>query len=255
MFYFAATGTRSSRGDGMATTQRDHSSTRGDLCALACADAFRGDGAIMASGMAPLSRLGAQVAQATFEPNLVLTDGVARLVTLEGETEGWMPYSRVFDTLWSGKRHVIMGTSQLDRFGNQNLSCIGDHARPRVQLLGARGAPGNTVYHPTSYWVPDHSKRVFVPQVDFVSGVGTNRGAKEIRRVISNLGVFDFESSDGGMRIRSMHPGVTVEQVREATGFDVAVPSAIPESRGPTDAESEWLDRLDPGGAIRATVT
>ena len=63
----------------MATTQRDHSSTRGDLCALACADAFRGDGAIMASGMAPLSRLGAQVAQATFEPNLVLTDGVANI--------------------------------------------------------------------------------------------------------------------------------------------------------------------------------
>ena len=66
----------------------------------------------------------------------------------------------------------MMGASQLDRYGNQNISCIGDWARPKSQLLGVRGAPGNTINHPTSYWVPRHSPRVFVERVDMVSGIG-----------------------------------------------------------------------------------
>ena len=96
-----------------------------------------------------------------------------------------------------------------------------------------RGAPGNTVNHSTSYWVPNHSTRSFVDQVDVVSGVGYARAAAagpaatrfhEIRHVVSNLGVFDFETPDKVMRIRSVHPGVTVAQIVEATGFDLAVP-------------------------------
>ena len=84
----------------------------------------------------------------------------------------------------------MMGASQIDRFGNQNISCIGEWRRPKVQLLGARGAPGNTVNHATSYWIPNHSPRVFVEEVHFVSGVGYRRAQEarvirwhEIRRV------------------------------------------------------------------------
>lgn len=226
----------------------------GDICAVACAEAFRGDGAILASGMGPLPRLGACLAQCTFEPDLVLTDGVATIVTAGGEYEGWMPYSRVFDTLWGGRRHVMMGASQIDRFGNQNISCIGDHARPKVQLLGVRGAPGNTVCHPTSYFVSQHSKRSFVDTVSMVCGVGTDRGAHEIRRVISNLGVFDFLASDGGMRLVSLHPGVGADAVVAATGFAVHVPSDVPETRLPTAEEQAWLERLDPERKARRTV-
>ena len=69
-----------------------------------------------------------------------------------------MPYRTVFDVVWSGRRHVMMMASQIDRTGNQNLSAIGDWARPKAQLVGVRGAPGNSVNHPTSYWVPDHSR-------------------------------------------------------------------------------------------------
>ena len=69
------------------------------------------------------------------------------------------------------------------------------------QLLGMRGAPGNTVNHTTSYWIPNHSATVFVPKVDVVSGVGYDRAAElgdwvrahhEIRHVVTNLAVLDF---------------------------------------------------------------
>ncbi len=88
-----------------------------------------------------------------------------------------MPYRKVFDAVWSGRRNLIMMASQIDRTGNQNISAIGDWARPKAQLVGVRGAPGNTVNHPTSYWVPNHSTRSFVEQVDVVSGVGYARAA------------------------------------------------------------------------------
>lgn len=119
---------------------------RGDVVAVACADSFRGDGAILASPMAPMPSLGARLARAVFEPKLLLTDGVASLVDVHGRVEGQMRYSRVFDVVWGGRRHVMMGASQIDRFGNQNISCIGPHEQPKVQLLGVRGAPGNTVH-------------------------------------------------------------------------------------------------------------
>ena len=126
----------------------------------------------------------------------------------------------------------------------------------KAQLLGVRGAPGNTVNHPTSYWVPQHSTRVFVEQVDCVSGVGYDRAAAagvtatefhEIRRVVSNLGVFDFETPDHTMQIRSVHPGVSVDEVVAATGFPLEVPDDVPESRAPTDEELHLLrEVLDP---------
>src|SRR3954469_18237654 len=140
--------------------------TLDELCVVACAEAWRGDGEILASPIGLIPQLGARLARATFAPDLLLTDGVASLVDARGQVEGWLPYRAVFDLVWSGRRHVMMGASQIDRFGNQNISCIGDFAKPTNQLLGVRGAPGNTVNHPTSYWVPKHSTRVFVEKVD-----------------------------------------------------------------------------------------
>ncbi len=122
----------------------------------------------------------------------------------------------MFDLLWQGKRHVMMGATQVDRFGNQNIACIGEWHQPRAQLLGFRGAPGNTINHTTSYWVPNHNPKVFVEEVDVVCGIGYDRAAQlgeqaarfhEIRRVVSNLGVFDFETPNHSMRLRSVHPG------------------------------------------------
>ena len=230
--------------------------SRADVCVAACADAWRGDGAILASPMGLLPSLGARLARLTFSPDLLLTDGEAYLLDAGQAVEGWLPYRAVFTMVAAGRRHVMMGASQLDRFGNQNISCIGDWARPKAQLLGVRGGPGNTINHPTSYWVPRHSPRVFVPMVDMVSGVGYDRAASlapaqarfhELRVVVTNLAVLDFQTPDHSMRLRSVHPGVTVEEVTAATGFPLVIPAGVPRTREPTAAELALLrDRLDP---------
>jgi len=243
-----------------------------DVCVLACADAWRGDGEIVVSPIGVIPTLGARLAALTFEPDLVYTDGDALQlsapipigVDAEKHVEAWLPFAKMFDILWAGRRHVMMGATQVDRFGNQNIACIGPWARPKAQLLGVRGAPGNTVNHATSYWVPNHSPRVFVPNVDCVSGVGYDRAAAagpaaseyhEIRRVISNLGVFDFETPDHAMRIRSVHPGVTVEAVVEATGFPLVVPDQVPTTAAPTPEDVRLLDDiLDPSGLRSAEL-
>ncbi|WP_432843451.1 CoA-transferase subunit beta [Dactylosporangium sp. CA-092794] len=239
--------------------------TRAEVCVVACAEAWRGDGEILASPIGIVPSIGARLARATFEPDLLLSDGEAQLV--QGTwaigadppvIEGWIPFRAVFDLLYAGRRHVMMGPSQIDRYGNANISAIGDYARPTRQLLGVRGAPGNTVNHPTSYWVPRHGRRAFVAAVDMVSGIGYDRAAAdptagrfhELRRVVSNLGVFDFATDDHRMRIVSVHPGVTVAEVLDATGFDLVVPAEVPETRLPTVAELTLIrEVLDPAGA------
>jgi acyl CoA:acetate/3-ketoacid CoA transferase beta subunit len=230
---------------------------RHEICAVALADAFRGDGEILASGIGVLPSIAARLARATFAPDLMLTDGVATLVEADGTPSGWMPYRAIFDLVWSGRRHVIMGASQIDRFGNQNIAAIGDPRKPKAQLLGMRGAPGNTINHPTSYWIPSHTRRSFVAKVDVVSGVGYDRAAglgaaarfHEIRRVVTDLAVLDFATPDHSMRLASLHPGVALADVLEKTGFALSFVDPVPTTRLPTDEELDLIRRvLDPGG-------
>jgi len=223
-----------------------------EVCAVACAEAWRGNGAILASPMGVIPTLGARLARRTFAPDLLMTDGEAFLLDPEGQVEGWLPYAQVFTMVAAGRRHVMMGAAQIDQYGNQNISCIGDWARPKAQLLGVRGAPGNTVNHAVSYWIPRHSRRVFVEHVDMVCGVGYDRGlppgAIDLRVVITNLAVLDFATPDHAMRLRSVHPGVAVSDVLEQTGFELAVPADVAVSRLPSAAELDLIRRLDPDG-------
>ena len=165
------------------------------MCAAAIADAFKDDGEIFASPMGMLPMLGVRLAKLTSNPDLVISDGeslflagVPPLFAKADVVEGWIPFRKVFDVVAYGKRHVMMGATQVDRHGNQNISAIGDFAQPKRQLLGSRGAPGNTVNNRTSYWVPKHSPRVFVERVDIVSGVGPalakagRSGRREVQR-------------------------------------------------------------------------
>jgi acyl CoA:acetate/3-ketoacid CoA transferase beta subunit len=238
---------------------------------VAVAECFRGDGEILANPIGTVPMIGGRLARATFEPDLCMTDGEAaliandRAVVAPGErvVEYWNPYRSMFDWVWSGRRHIVMGASQVDRYGNQNLAAIGDYARPRVQLLGYRGAPGNTINDPTSYWVSAHSPKVFVPAVDTVTGIGWDRAAAlgrggrfvDVRRVVTNLAVLDFETPDRRMRLRSIHPGVTVEEVVAATGFELVVPRDVGESRLPTPDELRLIrEVIDPDGARDAEL-
>ena len=240
--------------------------TRAEVCAVACAEAWRGDGEIVASPIGTIPVIGARLARATFAPDLMLSDGEATFVAgcwavgepAPGPVEGWVPYRAMFDILAGGKRHVMMGLSQIDRYGNANISAIGDFARPARQLLGMRAAPGNTVNHPTSYWVPRHRTRTFVPKVDVISGVGYDSAAAagpaasrfhELRRVVTNLAVLDFRSPGHVMRLVSVHPGVCVADVIAATGFELAIPGDVPPTRMPTAEELRLIrDVIDPRG-------
>jgi acyl CoA:acetate/3-ketoacid CoA transferase beta subunit len=242
--------------------------TRAEVCAVAIAETFRGDGEMLVSPIGTLPAIGARLAKLTFAPDILMTDGVAYLMGNvlpvggakgpEPIVEGWMPYRLVFDVVWSGRRHVMMGATQIDRFGNQNIACIGPFQRPKAQLLGMRGAPGNTINHPTSYWVPNHSPKSFVAKVDVVSGIGYDRAAAlgpaasrfhHVRRVVSNLGVFDFDTPTHAMRLVSVHPGVSVDDVVTNTGFELVIPEPVPASRLPTVEELRLLrEVIDPKG-------
>lgn len=232
--------------------------TRAEYCVVACAEAWRGNGEVLASPMGLIPSVGARLAKRTFSPDLLLTDGEAMLVGLDGAAEGWLPYRRHLAMVTGGRRHVMMGASQLDRHGNQNISAIGpDFARPTRQLLGMRGAPVNTLNNPVSYWVPRHSPRVFVPEVDVVCGVGYDRAAAagpsatrfhRIPRIVTDLGVFDFETPERVMRLVSVHRGVTVAEVRAATGFELVADDVAP-TREPTAEELRLIrEVIDPAG-------
>ena len=241
------------------------SATRAEVCAAAIADAFRDDGEIFASPMGLLPMLGVRLAKLTGNPDLVISDGeslflggVPPLLAGADVVEGWIPFRRVFDVVAWGKRHVMMGATQVDRHGNQNISAIGDFAKPTRQLLGSRGAPGNTVNNRTSYWVPRHSPRVFVERVDVVSGVGPRLAREagpaasrfnDIHRIVSNLAVFDVRGPDDAVRLLSVHPGVTVDEVQQHTGFDLAVDGDVAETRTPSMEELILIrEVLDPKG-------
>ncbi|MDV7082791.1 cholesterol ring-cleaving hydrolase subunit IpdB [Rhodococcus opacus] len=235
--------------------------TRAEYCAIACADIFSGAGEIMASPMATLPLIGARLARLTTEPDLLITDGEALIfadtpaVGAKAPIEGWMPFRKVFDVVASGRRHVVMGANQIDRHGNQNLSAFGPLQQPTRQMFGVRGAPGNTINHPTSYWVGKHTSRVFCDTVDIVSGVGYDQIDPEnpayrfhhLHRVVSNLGVFDFGGPDHTFRALSLHPGVTADQVAENTSFEVAGLADAELTREPTDEELRLIrEVLDP---------
>jgi acyl CoA:acetate/3-ketoacid CoA transferase beta subunit len=235
--------------------------TRAEVCAVACAELFRDAGEIMVSPMTTVVSVGARLARLTFSPDILLTDGEAQLLADTpplggfGAVEGWMPFHRVFETLAWGRRHVVMGANQVDRYGNQNISAFGELQQPSRQMFGVRGAPGNTINHATSYFVGNHSPRVFCEAVDVVSGIGYDKidpanpafRFVNVYRVVSNLGVFDFAGPQHQMRALSLHPGVTADEVREATGFDVHGLAEAGQTREPTADELHLLrEVVDP---------
>lgn len=240
--------------------------TRAEVCVAACSDAWRDSGEVVAHAVGLVPSISARLARLTHSPDLVLTDGecflmsepapLGRNAAAGGVVEGWMPFGLIFDILNSGARHSMMGASQIDRYGNQNISSIGDWRKPKRQLIGVRGAPGNTVNHRTDYWVPKHSSRVFVESVDVVSGVGNDRARAhassslrfhDLGVVVTDLAVLDYDA-EGRLKVRSIHPGVEREQVAEATGFDIDMADATT-TRLPDAQELELIRTvIDPRG-------
>ncbi len=245
-----------------------------DTIICAASQAWRDDGEVLATGIGVVQRLAASLAKLTCNPDLLMTDSEAWLVSepvpigprgdyrIRRETH--MGFARIFDNVWSGKRHAMVGPTQVDRYGQANISMIGtDHRKPKVQMLGVRGFPGNSINHANSFFVPNHSTKVFVAgEVDMVGSAGYNparlaRGWRledvDIRLIVTNLCVMDFGGPGRQVRVRTVHPGVTVAQVQEATGFPLHVPGDVTTTAAPTAAQLALLARLDPHGQ-RATV-
>lgn len=240
--------------------------TLADLMISAAARAWEDDPELLANGIGTLPRLAAGLAKLALNDRLLLSDGEAFItedpVPLGGDGAdrpgacGYVGYARMFDILWGGQRHAMVTPVQIDRWGQSNISALGDFARPKVQMLGVRGFPGNSTCHPNSMLVTSHDTRVFVEgEVDVVCSAGHKpdrwpegavRPEIDIRRIITPLCVMDFGGPDHGVQVLSLHPGVTFDQVAEATGFPLLQAGAMGETPLPTAAEMEIIARLDP---------
>jgi glutaconate CoA-transferase, subunit B len=244
-----------------------------ELVIVACAQAWKDDGELMATGVGPLPRLGTALAKTQYNPALQVTDGecyYADETVPPGKRvgpvvyEGYANYDRVFTSLWGHRRHAMVGPVQLDRYGQANISVIGDHQKPKSAMLGARGFPGNSISHPNSFFFPNHNTRAFVAgEVDFVCMAGYNparylNGKQperlDLRLIVTNLCVMDFGGPDHQIRVVSLHPGVTFAEVQENTGFPLAkIAEEIPTTPAPTAEQLELIAQLDPNN-VRATV-
>lgn len=248
--------------------------TLAELCIHACSEAFRGNGEVVATGVGPVPRLAASLAKLTHSPELMMTDGEAYLVEQpvpigprgydDRRKAGHLPFSRFFDAaVWTGRRHAMVTPTQIDRFGQINLSQLGGtHRQPKTQMLGVRGFPGNTIYHPNSFFFPSHTARTLVAgEVDMVSGAGYNPAKRvaggnysgiDLRRIVTNLCVMDFGGKDNAMRVIALHPGVTFDEVQANTGFELERGDIV-ETALPGAEELAIIASLDPHN-IRATV-
>lgn len=249
--------------------------TLAELCIFACSEAFRTSAEQVATGIGPIPRIGAGLAKLTHSPGLMMTDGEAYLVEepvpigprgdYRPKNAGHLPFSRFFDSaVWTGgRRHAMVTPTQVDRFGQTNLSYLGgSHAQPKTQMLGVRGFPGNSIYHANSMFIPTHSRRVFVEaEVDMVSSAGHNPAKRipggnysgiDLRFIVTNLCVMDFGGPDHAIRVTSLHPGVTFAEVQEQTGFDL-IDAVTGETPLPDEEALAIIARLDPHG-IRATA-
>ena len=246
-----------------------------DRIVCAAALAWADDGEVLATGIGVVPRLAASLAMLTVNTDLMMTDSEAWLVREpvplgpRGEEppkrEAWMGFARIFDNVWGGRRHAMVAPSQIDRYGQANISRVGtDYRRPKAQMLGVRGFPGNSINHANSFFVPNHGPKVFVDgEVDMVASAGYNAARLprgwgfddiDLRLIVTNLCVMDFGGPARQLRIRSLHPGVSAQQVQQATGFALHIPDDIAETPAPTEAQLALIERLDPHGLRKAVL-
>jgi len=239
-----------------------------ELMITAAAKAFADKGEVLATGIGIIPRLAASLAMKTCNQDLLMTDSEAWILSepnpVSGLTshdnqarESWMGFARIFDNVWSGRRHAMVGPTQIDQFGQTNISALGDnYAKPKVQMLGVRGYPGNSINHGNSFVVPAHSRRVFVEgECDMVCSIGYNpdrlpKGYQlddiDIGLIITDLCVMDFNGPEHMPQLLSLHPGIGLDQVIEATGFELHISAHLTTTEAPTQAQLDIIAALDP---------
>ena len=219
-----------------------------------------------------LSLLSASLAQKTHAPDLtiVVEGGAIGPEVLPGElpistNEMRVAYRarmlpRITDIFLFAQRGFLevgfVGGAQIDRYGNLNSSVVGSYAAPRVRLPGSGGANDIISLCHRVMVVTMHERRRFVPQADFVTSPGFLTGGSSRRDagllfgrvsgVVTNLAILGFYEGTKAMRLEALHPGVSVEDVVDKTGFELIVPDSLPVTKPPEHGELEMLRSLDP---------
>jgi glutaconate CoA-transferase subunit B len=136
----------------------------------------------------------------------------------------------------------FLGAAQIDRHANINTTVIGDYAAPKTRLPGSGGACEIAINAKNVFVIMRQSTRSFVQKLDFRTSVGSRVSA-----VITDLGVYHLD--DGEMRLDALHPGVTLDNVRAAMGWQPRVAAEVVETPAPTEAELRLIrEELDPAG-------
>jgi glutaconate CoA-transferase subunit B len=156
---------------------------------------------------------------------------------------------------------LFFGGFQIDKYGNVNMAYIGDQKKPKFRGPGTLGLMNLAFRAKIFLFTGIHNPRLFVEKVDFISGPGylDGPGAREKvgclpdggpRFVITPIGIFDFDEETKIMRLKSVHPGHTVKEVLEKTGFTPIVPKDVPETEPPTGEEVAFMRSFDPEGIL-----
>ena len=152
--------------------------------------------------------------------------------------------------------------AQIDKYGNCNIVCIGDYDKPKVRLIGPIHQPGHLSAFGREIIILDHQRRKFVDRVDFISGVGFADGPGGRERlglpgggpcmILTDKAVFDFDPQSKLVRLKSIHHGVSLEEIKAQTGFTHDfVPDSVPQTPPPTAEElREIREHVDPRGVL-----
>lgn len=242
-----------------------------DELMCACISRQVRDGEVVAQGLAtPLVAAGYLLAWHTHAPHLYFASAIGQSICREGAPLGLTQV----EALWLGKALATFGfvqvaadllprvrpkeffrPGQVDAAGNFNNISLGrDYSRPRLRLPGTGGIPDVTPVLSDIYlYVPRHSRVTFVPQLDFLSGLGHHPARRQgagPRYLASDLGQFDFK--DGQMRLTHVHPGISPERVQSKTGFPLLIASDLQQTLPPSEDEMRLLrEVIDPLGVRR----
>jgi len=225
----------------------------------------------------PCAQVAMHVAKRTHAPHMLLIEGAMYAInpdppfipptsndsSLKRGAAYSMRFEEFFDAAIRGDvDRMFLSGGQIDCYGNTNVTAVGPLERPKVKLGGGGGGCNisATIGHLTLWTTRHRSGRTLVSACDFITDIGhrTPAGSRVDlgytgggpQWLVSELGVFDYDES-GCMRIRETWPDVTIDMIREATGFDVGAADDVHEVAKPTEQELAVVRAIDPLGVRR----
>ncbi len=234
----------------------------------------------MVGANAPIPRAGVLLAHLHHGPNMVIMLARTRtnlyhepvLINFDLSTdwrqakwsESYYVHHEVFEAFDKITHIFSVGALQIDAYGNSNLIGVGkDHKKLKFRGPGGVGTPSAATDLDRYYlYVASHDRRIFVEKCDFISAFGWGKGGDHRKRLgfpgggphycITPLCIMDFEEKTKRMRLHSLHPGISLQEVVEKTGFKLIIPDSVPVTEPPTEKELRFLrERIDVDGMLR----